>query len=482
MKIIKPLLVLQTTLMVFCCASCGNKDQPIATKVAVFADCQLTNTTTSGGTQYSIAYLKQHLELCKKENVDVIMIPGDLVNNAVRTYYNKVDSIIREVYGEDKSLWPEFVCSMGNHEWYTADSSEKEEPTAISLFKKYAYIDSKNVRKKSESYVPSQGETSANYYKVVNGIPFVSVSCTNNSGLLMYEEAQELTSWFNEISELPSVKQGGPIYVAYHYPIKGVTYSFGQGGMTYSETLNDILKNYPQSVVFTGDTHFAAANERTINQVDYTTINLGSSCYSRHVSRSATMESYETYYNMQGGSKDEITGEVANNFNKTPHIHIVNIDEKGNAKYNRYFSTEDPENPKKLGLEWEIPASVKKENFVYTNARFQDKTWANKMYGKDGLKWSDDAALGSNLGADGLYVSFPDVTDFHYCEHYKVVVEGDSIKNFDFVSNYYKWEDEAHTNNFLINKADLPTGSNYKITVKAYDYFDNISLNFLTNY
>lgn len=482
MKFAKTFLILQIATLSFCCVSCGeNKDEPKVTKIAVFADSQLTNTITSGATENSIPYFKQHLELAKKENVDVIMIPGDLVNNAAVSYYLKANAIIKDVYGEDKTKWPEFVCSMGNHEWYTNDASEKEEPTAISLFKKYAHIDSNNVRKKSESPVTSQNNTSANYYKVVNGIPFVSISCTNNSGLLMYQEIEELESWFKEISELKSVKQGGPIYVAYHYPIKGLTYTFGQGGTIYSESLDNILKKYPQVVLFTGDTHFSGANERTINQVNYTNINLGSSCYSRHVSRSATMDSSQSYYNTIGSTKDQITGEAGLNYEKTPHVHFVNVDEKGNAKYTRYFSTEDSNSPKKLGLEWEICAGVKKEDFTYTNARFLDKSWANKMYGKDGLSWSVASSLSANLTTDGLNVSFPDVTDFNYCEHYKITVEGDTKKEFDFVSNYYKWEDNSHTNNFLINKSDLPIGSNYKITVKAYDYFDNLSLNYLTN-
>lgn len=474
----KSLLIFSLFASLLAFSSCNNNEEALKpTKVAVFADSQLTDKSTGGATQYSIPFFKNHLLLCKQENVDVIMIPGDLVNNAVKSFYDKVDEIIKDVYGEDESKYPEFVCSMGNHEWYTNESSEREDPHAISLFKKRARINSKNLRKTSDSYVASQSDTSANYYKVVNGIPFISVSCTNNSGLLMDQEVKELKDWLKEISNLKSVKIGGPIYVGYHYPIKDLTYSFGQGALIYSQTIDDILKDYPQVVLFTGDTHFAASNERTINQVNYTNINLGSSCYSRHVSYSPLMGKTECYYNTSGTSKDSITGEVANNYNKTPHIHIIDIDKDGNAKYNRYFSTDDPTKPTKLGLEWEIRAGIKKDDFKYTSDRYFNKEWANLMYSRDGLTWNDDAHVTFTQGADESVVTFPDVIDYHYCEHYRVTIKGDSEKHYDFVTNYYKWEENPHTNNFIIKNNDLPTGNNFSITVKAYDFFDNVSLN-----
>lgn len=478
MKRIKPLLAISAMLMVF--SSCDNKNKVKATKIAVFADCQLTDKLASGATEYSLPYFKNHLELCKQEDVDVIVIPGDLVNNAVETFYKKVNSIIKEVYGEDESKLPEFVYSMGNHEWYTNESSEKEDPKAIKLFKKYARIDSPNLVKQSESYVVNQDNTSANYYKVINGIPFVSVSCTNNSGMLLSDEISELESWFNEISKLKSVKNGGPIYVAYHYPIQDLTYSYGQGASRYSESIDNILSKYPQVVLFTGDSHFSAVNERTINQVNYTNINVGSSCYSRHVSYGANRKYDEHYYNMKGTTKDQMIGEVAENYNRTPHIHIIDVDEKGNAIYNRYFTTEDPKNPTKLGLTWEIPANITKDKFIYTNARFNDKTWANKMYGKDGLIWNEGTELKVQKGTEQTQIVFPDVTDFHYCEHYLVEITGESTNKYDFVSNYYKWETEPHINHFAINNFDLPTGTSFDVKITAFDYFDNPSLNNLT--
>lgn len=452
------------------------------TKIAVFADNQITQTVTGGNTAFSIAYLKQHLALCKQNNVDVIVIPGDLVNNSIESYYQKFEECLEEAYGKDSSKYPEFVYSMGNHEWYT--STEATSPNAVSLFKKHARIKTKNLKRESDSTVPGQtgSVNAANYYKVINGIPFIGLSFSNSSGLLSPDAEDELRGWLKEINKLPSVKAGGPIFIASHYAIKDVSYTHGQGSSNLSIDLDNVLKNYPQAVVFTGDTHFAGANERTINQVDYTTINLGSSSYSRHVSRSGTMKEYESYYNVGSsgvGSKDIVTGDVATDFNKTPHIHFVEVGKNGDTKYNRYFSTQDRLAPIHLGLEWTIPAKVKKETFIYTNNRFKDPEWAKKMYNATGLRWEESAKAQKAIVNNNLVVSFPDVIDFNWCEHYKIKVTGSTTKDYDFVSHYYKWEDTPHQYSFTINNEDLPGGTDFEIEIEAYDHLDNKSLNSL---
>ena len=74
-------------------------------KIAVFADIQLSakeniyNSSTgtyegyanAGNTVHAYVSLKNHFELCKEQDVDVILMNGDIVNNAV-TYYYVIDS------------------------------------------------------------------------------------------------------------------------------------------------------------------------------------------------------------------------------------------------------------------------------------------------------------------------------------------------------------------------------------------------------
>lgn len=473
---IKKLFLLTPLLLSLSATGCTeSKDQLKETLVAVFADNQLHSRTPK-----YIGYLKNHLKLCKANNVDVIMIPGDLVNNAILDQYKMYDDALKEVYGNDESKYPEFVYSMGNHEWW--DANERREDNAVKYYNRYARIETPCLRKQTEITVDDRGRYPyGNYYKVVNGIPFISVSGESDNGLISPYLKIEIKEWLSEIVKLPSVKKGGPIFVGYHYAFPDVTYSFGQGSMPRAQELYDILKDYPQVILFSGDTHYSGVNERTINQVDFTDINLGSSSYSRHVARSVTMDKDDYFDNISPttGAKDILIGDVAVNYDRTPHIHFVHIDEKGNTTINRYFSEPEVEDAKHLGLEWNIPAYSNKENFAYTSARYENKEWANKMYGKDGLSWADEQEVSYTYTNQILTVNFNDVTDYNYCEHYRVIVTSvdEETSEYDYVSHYYKWENDPHSYSFAI--PNLPYEEIEKVEVYAYDFFDNVSINHL---
>lgn len=473
----RKLLLIPLMLLPLCLGGCSTTKEYTfkETTIAVFADNQLHSNTP----KYT-GYLKNHLKLCKANNVDVIMIAGDLVNNAMSYQYIMFEDALKETYGEDESSYPEFVYVMGNHEWYSAD--ERQEDNAVYLFNKHARINTKNlVKRTSIKTITSDSSIYGNYYKVINGIPFIGISGENASGILGYSLRDEIKSWLKDISKLSSVKAGGPIFVGYHYAFPDVTYSFGQGSTIYSSILYDLIKDYPQIILFSGDTHYSGVNERTINQVDFTDINLGSSSYSRHVSRSVTMDRDEVFENLQKNSagKDVMTGPVAKGYDNTPHIHFVKVDEKGNTTINRFFSTSDPASPTHLGLEWTIPVHSNKENFVYTSNRYGNKEWANAMYEKDGLSWDNNSELSFQYSSGNLAITFPDVSDYNYCEHYRIIVSSDeeTSKRYDFISNYYKYDQSPHTNEFTIE--DLGFESIKKVEVYAYDFFDNVSINHL---
>ena len=442
-----------------------------------FADVQLVKTHL-GSIVNGPKALKDHLNYAKSVDADVLFMPGDIVNNADQSYYDRFWNIFKSVYGEDESQWPEFVWTMGNHEWY--DLNEKDAADAIALFKANANIESENLVKMSQ--VPSEanpGQTVANYYKVIKGAPFVVISGDSRANTVTEAQKEELIGWLDEINELPSVKAGTPIYVAYHIPIADVTY-FGQGASEVSRTVDEILKNYPNTIVFTGDTHCPGINERTINQIDYTSINLGSSSYSRMVNRSATSQPGEKYYNVGGGTaKDVVTGEVAFGFAYTQNLMVLQNNTDGSVVMERYMTAADLADVQKVGITWNFPSGLTRDKFIYTYDRFENKEWANILYGKDGLVFAEDASVAFSVDGTEMIVYFDDVTDHHYAEHYKITVTADGVnsKTYDVVGNYYKYYAEAEVYHFPLS--DIPAGTSYTVEVKAYDFFDNESLNSL---
>ena len=458
-------------------------------KTAVFADIQLCYkengsgyTGNAGSVVHAYLALKNHLAFCKAQDVDVILMNGDITNNAVEKYYELYESAFTSVYGTDESQYPEIVWNMGNHEWW--DIYEHETAEAVSMFKEHARIQTDNLVRQSEvKFSLDDQETLPTYYKVINGVPFLAISGENSNGEIGSAMQSELSSWLREISELPSVQNGGPIYVAYHYALS-TSLTHGNGSLPqYCGVLEELLEEYPTAIVFTGDTHYSGVNERAINQVDFTTINIGSSSYSRMDKMSASMGADEHFYNMAvRGSKasDIMVGNAQYKYEYTPTIHIMNSMDNQSTVINRYFSADDANDAVKLNGAWTIPAYSSPDNFEYTNDRIGNTEYAHSLYGANGVSWADDAQVSFGVNNGQMTVRFPDTNEYHYTEHFKIDVTGSTTKTYDVVSNYYKYSNEKENLYFILE--DLPAmGSGYSVKVTAYDYFDNPSLNYLTS-
>lgn len=461
--------------------------QPAQTqlKTAVFADVQLTYKESGDGykgnagtTVHAYLSLRNHLQLCKEQGVDVLFMNGDIVNNAVEKYYELYQSTFESVYGTDESQYPEVIWNMGNHEWWSSSSHDSAD--AVTMFKRYARIETSNlVAKSNVKYYLNDEETLPTFYKVVDGVPFLAISGENSDGLIGDEMKAEIAGWLEDISELPFVQNGGPIYVAYHYALH-TTLTHGNGSLNQSYVLEDLLKDYPQAIVFTGDTHYPGVNERTINQVDFTTINIGTSSYSRMDKMSATMSGEEHYYNMDvsGGKVNDIaTGNAKYKHEYTPTIQFMETMDDRSTVINRYFSADDVDDAVHINNSWTIPAHSSKDNFEYTNDRFENTEYAQQLYGAEGVSWANNAEVKFGVNDGRMTVVFPDTNQYHYTEHFKIDVTGNTTKTYDVVSNYYKYTPTPENLYFVLE--DLPAGSSYSVKVTAYDYFDNPSLNYL---
>ncbi len=456
-------------------------------KTAVFADIQLCYKERGdgfkanvGSTAHAYLSLRNHFQLCKEQGVDVIFMNGDITNEAVEKYYQLYEDTFEEVYGTDESQYPEVIWNMGNHEWWAYSGGDS--PEAVTMFKRYARIETPNlVAKSNVKYYLNNSETLPTYYKVVNGVPFIAISGENSNGQVGTEMAAEIASWLEDISNLPSVQNGGPIYVAYHYALS-TSLTHGNGSLSSCSVVEDLFANYPQAIIFTGDTHYPGVNERSINQVNFTTINIGSSSYSRMDKMSATMTEGEHYYNMvsSGGKTSDIaTGNANFKFEYTPTIHFMETMSDESTVINRYFSTDDKNNPVHINGAWNIPAHSSPSNFEYTNDRFENTTYAHDLYGANGVSWANNAQVSFGVKNGKMTVHFPDTNEYHYTEHFKIEVTGNTTKTYDVVSNYYKYS--TTTENLYFVLEDLPAGTNYSVKVTAYDYFDNPSLNYLTS-
>lgn len=453
-------------------------------KFAIFADIQLCNDTTISGaanenlgtTANAAAALESHFRFIKENNINVVLMNGDITNQANQYYYNNYGKILKKVYGDDLSKYPEFLWNMGNHEWWWG-TSEKETGDAVTLFKNHARISSDNLVAESKvKYSLNSTQTIPSYYKVINGVPFITISAESSAGNVGLDLENEIRDWLEEAKKLQLVISGGPIFVQYHYPLH-TSMTHGQAASDTCTTVEKIFENTPNAVVFTGDTHFAGINERSINQVNFTTINLGSSSYSRMVDSSAVV--CDDYYNVGGSGlkiDDKLIGNVKFKEAYTPTIQIVEIQTDNTFTIDRYFT--DVEGGRKVGEQWKFNKIKSTNDFTYTNSRFENKEAAKNLYGDEGLSWSNDDKLtfGVDVAKKRMTVHFPDVLKHHYVEHYLIDVNG---QKYDVVSNYYKYPISREENYYILDNINI--SESYNVTVTAYDFFDNPSLNILSS-
>lgn len=243
---------------------------PDKIKVGIISDCQLPQVeehlypwdymTVTGG----LSHLIRAMQYFKAQDVDMIVLNGDVVNaigdSAAYSAYNK---ILDYVFGEDRKDMPHIIFPMGNHEFYGGNQE-------------YTYY--------KATGLPLNART------VINGYSFISIS---NSRLEKGDEElakernvladgtynPERIAFLKEQLEISAkAAPEKPIFVFLHMPIDAAI-AGGHWATPQYEEIYELLKQYPQAVVFTSHSHYCLSDERSIMQKDFTMINTGTSSY-----------------------------------------------------------------------------------------------------------------------------------------------------------------------------------------------------------
>lgn len=239
-------------------------------KVGIISDCQLPQVekhlygwdyaTVMGGGDH----LTKALKYFKKQNVDMVVLNGD-VANATGDYaaYSAYNKILDYVYGEDRKDMPHIIYPMGNHEFY-GGNQEHQYYKATGL--------------------PLNART------IVNGYSFISISnsklekgdeelAKSNGTLADGTYNQKRIAFLKEqMAEAAKEDPNKPIFVFLHMPIDN-SINGGHWATPQFEEIYSVLKDYPQAVVFTSHSHYCLSDERSIMQKDFTMINTGTTSY-----------------------------------------------------------------------------------------------------------------------------------------------------------------------------------------------------------
>lgn len=196
-------------------------------------------------------------------NYNAIVLLGDNTNMGTEQEYVDFNSIM-QTYANKEA---EKIFAIGNHDYF--------EGIYLS-----PYFDPLKYQKR---FTEMTGVPGLYYDKWIHGYHFITLGSEgfpdgddDDDHVLMSDQQY---NWLEETigQEADPAK---PIFVFLHQPIDNTVYGSEEWGAGFTDTrLSDMLKNYPQVILFSGHTHYLLQHPRTIFQDGFTMVNAGSVAY-----------------------------------------------------------------------------------------------------------------------------------------------------------------------------------------------------------
>ena len=427
-------------------APTAGHEEGVALKFAVLSDMQYGRTSQESGLsnyEYAGKKFKKALNSVIEqaggiEQLDAIMIPGDISHNSNTAEYQAFVSDLESVI--PKGSHTKVLFLRGNH-----DAKPDKQGNFVTELSKY-----------------DETLTSANNVYDIYGYKFIMVSqdtqrLNDEASDYPYLHSPDTVSWFTDTVKTAAeeaASEGKPIFVGMHPNVKDTVYgSFVVEGMRNGKAYNsnywgtDELKSaltpYSNAITFSGHSHWDIANERSIHQGDFTSLNTGA------VNNLEIEDCWDEACQPKrfGNSEKECSGYYI-------EVGTDNVVTVHRMDFNRDREFKQP---------WVIDVNDK-DNWQYTDTRDQ-----KAPYFPEGA-----SATVSSVGETTCKVTFTQAKDDETdAGHYLVDVinqdTGKSEKKYT-VSSYYWQGDQAPAENYW-NVSGLQPGTNYKAVITAYDSF-----------
>ena len=367
---------------------------------------------------------RKALTYYKSQNAKVIIINGDVSDLGTVKSYDLIVDLIDEIYPEGE-VRPEFIFTGDNHEWFDAWDFGGRVPSATW----------EEVQKR---FTDGLGIESTNTHIVAGGYDFVAISSDGMSGANASYKQTTFDFLADALEAAVARDANKPIFVAIHQPPSA-------GSRVYN-----ILKDYPQVVLFTSHTHQLLNEERSIMQKDFTMVNTATTYYA---CVSGSYENYTDDYSREGYQLAQGLIVKVNNTN-------VNID-----RWDFYGDEQ-------IGKTWTFES---KQLDKYTSARANEAVAPEFAAGTTvEAKWltktSCELTFAPAVPAEG---------DFVY--RYKVEVrnsQGGLVGNYSFI-NFFWIKGEPETLSYEIPGLDCESEYTFKVT--AEETYGNASEAIQTN-
>lgn len=197
-------------------------------------------------------------------NLKVLAMVGDITNNGLESQYDEFMYLLNK--NLDSNI--ERVISIGNHEYYERGVFPESKVTDKEL---------------SDRFVKKTGMPSLYYDKWIEGYHFIAlggeesmISDMANGDTPIISETQY--RWLKKVLEVHD-KDNKPIFIFLHQPIYNTVYGSSESGELKDEKLMEILKGYPQSILFSGHSHYILNHPKSIYEDGFTMVNTSSIAY-----------------------------------------------------------------------------------------------------------------------------------------------------------------------------------------------------------
>lgn len=335
---------------------------------------------------------------------DAVVVAGDFTGGGAEKEYEMFNAVVNSHIKDETTLLP----VLGNHEFI--NYRDYDATIGYDVYKKY---------------ISEQVDT----HTVINGFHFIGISY-DNDGKKFTGKLQWLKE---ELDKAVADSEDKPVFVFQHpHPFATVYGSINWG--TFE--VRKVLQKFPQVINFSGHSHYAPCDPRSVWQGSFTAVGCGS------------LSAFMGNLNYVNGDKDAP--------GKSGGFWLVETDKNGNTAMRLY----DIENEKFFD----------NIGYFFTNISSSFKrsyTWSRQKKLDTKPKFPQGAVVNAEKGEDGTTIlSFPDAKGFYDAEDYKITVKNSNNKTIWFgtvISDYVR----ASSFGTKVDIGSLEKGT-YKVKITAY--------------
>lgn len=374
-------------------------------RFTVCSDIHLGSEMEQTNSKRYVSLFEQSYEYSQNHNtykkLDAVVVCGDFTDEGLEGEYK----IFNKITSENVRLETKMLVCMGNHEFIESRNDDSVDP-----FENYY------------KYVSENTET----HEVINGYHFIGFSYSDND-----ENFGDKLKWLDsELKKATTENKNKPVFVFQHpHPTLTVYGSVNWGDIG----VRSVLEKYPQVVDFSGHSHYASIDPRTVWQGSFTAVGTGA---------------------LTGlmGNLNYISGDAYSQFD-TSSYNIVEVDADGNIRmqvydcqYDMFFENGD--------YYFKNPADRK--NRIYN--------WGNMNSLDTAPQFPENSDVVIITSKDNeTKLSFPDAVGYNPAESYNVTVSlnGKIIYEQTVLSDYIV----AKERNMIVNLGVLEEKGTYKIKI-----------------